>query len=58
VHTWPEYGYAAVDVFMCGSCDPNLAVKAIGDRLAEASGRYMVSSESHTFHRGILEDPE
>ena len=22
IHTWPEYGYAAVDVFMCGDCDP------------------------------------
>lgn len=22
VHTWPEKGYAAIDVFFCGSCDP------------------------------------
>ena len=22
VHTWPEKGYAALDVFMCGTCDP------------------------------------
>lgn len=22
VHTWPEKGYAAVDVFMCGDADP------------------------------------
>ena len=22
VHTWPEQGYAAVDVFMCGKADP------------------------------------
>lgn len=23
IHTWPEYGYAAVDLFTCGeSCDP------------------------------------
>lgn len=21
VHTWPEYGYAAVDIFMCGDAD-------------------------------------
>lgn len=55
VHTWPEYGYAAVDVFMCGSCDPNVAVKAIENRLAEASAKYIIGSESHTFHRGILE---
>lgn len=22
IHTWPERGYAAIDVFMCGNCDP------------------------------------
>jgi S-adenosylmethionine decarboxylase len=22
VHTWPEYGYAAFDVFMCGNTNP------------------------------------
>jgi S-adenosylmethionine decarboxylase len=29
IHTWPERGYAAVDIFMCGSCDPYLAVKVL-----------------------------
>jgi S-adenosylmethionine decarboxylase len=23
IHTWPEHAYAAVDVFMCGTCDPH-----------------------------------
>ncbi len=22
IHTWPERGFAALDVFMCGACDP------------------------------------
>ncbi len=26
IHTWPESGYIALDVFMCGKCDPKLAV--------------------------------
>ncbi|QHI96271.1 adenosylmethionine decarboxylase [Aristophania vespae] len=26
IHTWPERHYAAVDVFMCGACDPNLTI--------------------------------
>lgn len=26
IHTWPELSYAALDVFMCGRCDPELAV--------------------------------
>jgi len=29
VHTWPELGYAAFDVFMCGECDPRLAVPVL-----------------------------
>lgn len=26
IHTWPETGYAAIDVFMCGRCDPHKAI--------------------------------
>lgn len=26
IHTWPETGYAAIDVFMCGTCDPAKSV--------------------------------
>jgi S-adenosylmethionine decarboxylase len=26
IHTWPERGYAAVDVFMCGSAQPHKVV--------------------------------
>ena len=26
VHTWPEKGYAALDIFMCGACDAEAAV--------------------------------
>ncbi len=22
IHTWPERGFAAIDIFMCGKCDP------------------------------------
>ena len=33
VHTWPEYGYAAVDFFTCGdSVDPETVVKQAIDR--------------------------
>ncbi|WP_208454641.1 adenosylmethionine decarboxylase [Jannaschia marina] len=27
IHTWPETGYAAIDIFMCGDCDPTIAVE-------------------------------
>ena len=26
IHSWPEHGYAALDVFMCGSADPNATI--------------------------------
>lgn len=26
IHTWPERGYAALDVFMCGECDPHKSI--------------------------------
>ena len=29
VHTWPENGYAALDVFMCGRADPRKAVPVL-----------------------------
>jgi S-adenosylmethionine decarboxylase len=29
IHTWPERSYAAVDIFMCGKCDPYLAIPSI-----------------------------
>ncbi len=29
IHTWPEHGFAAIDIFMCGSCDPHLSINAL-----------------------------
>ncbi len=29
VHTWPEFGYAAFDVFMCGDAEPHKAVDVL-----------------------------
>lgn len=31
VHTWPEAGYAAFDVFMCGGCDAERAAAVIAE---------------------------
>lgn len=29
IHTWPERDFAAVDIFMCGACDPHMSVPAL-----------------------------
>tara|TARA_B100000315_G_C14413192_1_gene511970 strand:- start:272 stop:724 length:453 start_codon:yes stop_codon:yes gene_type:complete len=29
IHTWPEHDYAAIDVFMCGSLDPQKSVPVL-----------------------------
>ena len=29
IHTWPERDFAAIDLFMCGSCDPNLSIPVL-----------------------------
>jgi S-adenosylmethionine decarboxylase len=36
VHSWPERGYLALDVFMCGDCDPEVAVRVLEQRLRPA----------------------
>lgn len=34
IHTWPEYGYAAADVFTCGtSVNPEVAAKVLIEKL-------------------------
>lgn len=34
IHTWPELRYAAVDLFMCGSCDPYRALPVLSKHFA------------------------
>ncbi len=34
IHTWPENGYAALDVFMCGNANPDACVPVLRDAFA------------------------
>ena len=49
IHTWPEHGYAAVDIF---SCSVKLDHAAIRKHLKQALGAKRVSQRS--FRRGML----
>jgi S-adenosylmethionine decarboxylase len=48
IHTWPERDYAAIDLFMCGECDPYLALPAL--RRAMQPGKLQVSEHK----RGLV----
>ena len=39
IHTWPEKGYAAADVFTCGGLDPRPAFEILGDAFGATEGR-------------------
>jgi len=49
VHTWPEYSFAAVDVFTCGEViEPAKAVKPMAEKLKAKSTSYI------ELKRGVL----
>jgi S-adenosylmethionine decarboxylase len=37
IHTWPEFGFAAADIFMCGDARPALALDVIERALGPSS---------------------
>ncbi|RJG24433.1 adenosylmethionine decarboxylase [Massilia cavernae] len=37
IHTWPEFGFAAADIFMCGEAVPQLALAVIDNALQPQS---------------------
>lgn len=37
IHTWPEFGFAAADIFMCGDAQPRLALDLIERAFEPAS---------------------
>ncbi|MGA2158070.1 MAG: adenosylmethionine decarboxylase [Dehalococcoidia bacterium] len=49
IHTWPEYSFAAIDVFTCGDViEPKDAVKPMAERLKAKSVTYI------ELKRGVL----
>jgi len=46
IHTWPERDFAAIDIFMCGACDPRRSLPVL--QRAFGAGRVVVDQQ----HRG------
>lgn len=42
IHTWPEHGYVAVDVYTCGECEPERARDVLARGLAANSSEWML----------------
>ena len=51
IHTWPEYGYAAVDFFTCGDGLPERAHEVLKEGLGAQSAEIMFVS------RGAISEP-
>ena len=49
IHSWPETGYAALDIFMCGAAKPELAVEVLRERFKPSR----VVVEEHRRGRGL-----
>lgn len=39
IHTWPECRYAALDIFMCGQAEPELALRVLEHALQPSSSK-------------------
>jgi S-adenosylmethionine decarboxylase len=49
IHTWPEKSYAAIDIFMCGECDPHDALPSIKHALSPGK------MDVQHFKRGVIQ---
>ena len=53
IHTWPEYGYAAADIFTCGTVfKPQKAAGLLIEQLGSSR------PEIRELHRGPMQEPE
>ncbi len=52
IHTWPEYEYAAIDVFVCGTIDPRLVLPVLEEEFQPDR------MDVQEIKRGIFNSPE
>ena len=60
IHTWPEFGYAAVDLFTCGEqCDPKVSYEFLKRKFNSRDAKYsqlnrgLMSEEFNVEHQAF-----
>lgn len=53
IHTWPEKGYAAVDMYTCGNCDPSVICNVFKESIKEKFNSTVQIYTSHVV-RGLF----
>ena len=48
IHTWPESDFAAVDIFMCGSANPQRALEALVEALSPTQQHVEVAARGRS----------
>lgn len=55
IHTWPEYGYAAVDVFTCGdTVDPWIATRVLQESFKAKNIKTVELNRGELQNKGVL----
>lgn len=58
IHTWPEYGYAALDIFLGAPCDPEISVPLVQRYFAPQDIKIMELERGVGKQDGTLVHPE
>jgi S-adenosylmethionine decarboxylase len=56
IHTWPEYGFAALDIFMCGNSDPGRALAELIATFAPARKTVRTEARGNAVTRVLMPD--
>jgi S-adenosylmethionine decarboxylase len=54
IHTWPEFCFAAADIFMCGNAEPQRALEVVQAALQPSSKVVQIITRGRAFDTNIL----
>lgn len=54
IHTWPEWGYASVDIYTCGNCDPLPACLVVHDKIKSSEYELLKINRGNLDNRDFM----